>query len=103
MQRSRENRLFLPGFAFPAIPCSSPPTSREAARDADMLMLVTPSQKMRENVRLLAPYLGQETLCVSCSKGIEIGSLKRMTQVIVDEIPSTAHRVAALERPQHLV
>ena len=98
MQRYRENRLFLPGFAFPDSLIVTADMA-QAVRGANMLMLVTPSQRMRENARLLAPYLGQETLCVSCSKGIEIGSLKRMTEVIVDELPSTAHRVAALSGP----
>lgn len=98
MRQRRENRLFLPGFTFPD---SMGVTSdiAEAVRGADMLLLVTPSQRMRENVRLLAPYLEEETLCVSCSKGIEIGSLKRMTEVIVDEIPSAVHRAAALSGP----
>jgi glycerol-3-phosphate dehydrogenase (NAD(P)+) len=98
MQQCRENRLFLPGFTFPPAVIVTDDLA-EAVRDKDMLLLVTPSQRMRENVRLLAPYLGQEALCVACSKGIEIGSLKRMTGVIVDEIPSTAHRVAALSGP----
>jgi glycerol-3-phosphate dehydrogenase (NAD(P)+) len=64
-----------------------------------MLLLVTPSQRMRENVRLLAPYLAQDTLCVSCSKGIEVSSLKRMTEVIQQEIPALSNRIAALSGP----
>jgi glycerol-3-phosphate dehydrogenase (NAD(P)+) len=98
MQRSRDNWLFLPGFAFPST-LSVTSDIAATANDKDLLLVVTPSQTMRENARLLAPYLGQETLCVSCSKGIEIGSLKRMTEVIADEIPNAAHRVAALSGP----
>ena len=97
-QQSRENTLFLPGFYLPD---NLRVTSdiAQATLDKQLLFFVTPSQRMRENVRLLAPYLGPDTLCVSCSKGIEIGSLKRMTEVITDVIPSAAHRIAALSGP----
>ncbi len=97
-QQSRENTLFLPGFHLPD---NLRVTSNiaEATLDKQLVLFVTPSQRMRENTLLLAPYLGPDTLCVSCSKGIEIGSLKRMTEVITEVIPSTAHRIAALSGP----
>ncbi|HZU65646.1 MAG TPA: NAD(P)H-dependent glycerol-3-phosphate dehydrogenase [Ktedonobacteraceae bacterium] len=98
MQAQRENRLFLPGFRFPD---SLQVTSdiREAVQGKDMLVLVTPSQRMRENVRLLAPYVEKGSVLVSASKGIEIGTLKRMTEIIAEELPDAAHRVAALSGP----
>ena len=98
MQRSRENALFLPGFQLPDNLYVTSDIA-QATRDKQLLLLVTPSQRMRENARLLAPYLGAETLCVSCSKGIEIGHLKRMTEVITEEIPAAANRIAALSGP----
>lgn len=98
MQRSRQNQLFLPGFTFPPLLNITSDTA-EAARHKDVLLLVTPSQQMRENARLLAPFIGQETVCVTGSKGIEIGSLKRMTDVITEELPVAAHHVAALSGP----
>ncbi len=98
MQLQRENAAFLPGIHLPE---SLRVTSNiaEAARDRDMLLLVTPSQRMRENVRLLAPYVGKDTILVSASKGIEIGSLKRMTEVIAEELPQARDRIAALSGP----
>jgi len=71
----------------------------EAAREKDMLLLVTPSQRMRENVRLLAPYVGKGTLLVSATKGIEINSLERMTEVIAEELPQARSGIAALSGP----
>src|SRR5258708_25037035 len=98
MQQERENRLFLPGIAFPeTLQVTS--LIAEAVRGQDVLLLVTPSQRMRENVRLLAPYVGKQTLLVSASKGIEIDSLKRMTEVINDELPQSHKRIAALSGP----
>lgn len=98
MQTRRENTMFLPGFRFPDR-LRVTGDIREAVEGKDMLVLVTPSQRMRENVRLVAPYMGKETILVSASKGIEIGSLKRMTEIIVEELPHVAGRVAALSGP----
>lgn len=98
MQRARENTLFLPGFHFPdGLDVTA--NIIEAVQGKDMLLLVTPSQRMRENVRLIAPYVGAETLLVSASKGIEIDTLKRMTEIIGEEIPTARSRVAALSGP----
>jgi len=98
MQQQRENTFFLPG-------CHFPDTLRvtsdivEGTQNKDILLFVTPSQRMRENVRLLAPYIEQETLLVSASKGIEIDSLKRMTEIICEIMPPARSRVAALSGP----
>jgi glycerol-3-phosphate dehydrogenase (NAD(P)+) len=98
MQQQRENSTFLPGIYFPD---SLHVTSHiaEAVEGKEMLLLVTPSQQMRENVRLLAPHIGAQTLLVNASKGIEIGSLKRMTEVIAEELPHAQSRIAALSGP----
>jgi glycerol-3-phosphate dehydrogenase (NAD(P)+) len=98
MQQQRENTLFLPGIRFPALLQVTPIIS-EAVQNQDMLLLVTPSQRMRENVRLLAPHLGNDTLLVTASKGIEIGSLKLMSEVIEEELPLAQQRVAVLSGP----
>src|SRR5437660_740682 len=84
MQQRRENTLFLPGFRFPeALHVTAQVV--EAVQGKDMLLLVTPSQLMRENIRLVVPYVGQQTVLVSASKGIEIDSLKCMTELIGEE------------------
>lgn len=98
MRRARENTLFLPGFRFPdGLDVTA--NVAEAVQGKDMLLLVTPSQRMRENVRLIAPYVGAETLLVSASKGIEVDTLKRMTEVIAEGIPEARNRIAALSGP----
>jgi glycerol-3-phosphate dehydrogenase (NAD(P)+) len=98
MQEQRENTLFLPGFPFPEI-LEVTPSIEDAVQHKDLLLLVTPSQRLRENLRLLAPYLSKETLLVSASKGIETNTLKRMTEVVVEELPEANKRVAALSGP----
>ena len=98
MRQHHENTSFLPNFPFPPT-LSVTSDIAEATQHKDMLLLVTPSQRMRENVRLLAPYITQNTILVSASKGIEISTLKRMTQVIAEEIPTSSTHIAALSGP----
>ncbi len=98
MRQHNENTFFLPDFPFPAL-LTVTSNITEAAQHKDMLILVTPSQRMRENVRLLAPHVAQNTILVSASKGIEISTLKRMTQVIGEEMPTTHTAIAALSGP----
>jgi len=98
MQHLRENKVFLPGFSFPALLQVSADLE-EVTHDKEMLILVTPSQRMRENVRKIAPFIGKETLLINASKGIEISTLKRMTEVISEEIPRAHDRIATLSGP----
>lgn len=98
IQQCRENTTFLPGFSLPDTLCVTSDIA-EAVHNKDMLVLVTPSQRMRENLRLLAPYLGNDTVLVNASKGIEIGTLKRMTEIIAAELPRARDRITTLSGP----
>ncbi len=97
IERTRENRAYLPGFYLP-------PRLRvtsdlaDAIHGREVILLVTPSQRMREHARLLAPLLAPGTIVVSCSKGLELGSHLRMTQTLAQELPPTA-RICALSGP----
>jgi glycerol-3-phosphate dehydrogenase (NAD(P)+) len=98
MQTKRENSLFLPGIRFPT---SLRVTSDiiEAVQQKDLLLLVTPSQRLRENARLLAPYITHTTIIVNASKGIEIATLQRMTEVIAEELPQSRKHIATISGP----
>jgi len=58
----------------------------EALVGAKMVILAVPSQSMRQNIRLVRDYLTESMLIVSAAKGLEIGSNKRMSMVIGEEI-----------------
>jgi glycerol-3-phosphate dehydrogenase (NAD(P)+) len=98
MQQQRENTLFLPSFPFPEM-LQVTASVADAVQHKDLLLLVTPSQRLRENLRLLAPYLSKDTILVNASKGIETNSLKRMTEIIAEELPEATKRVATLSGP----
>ena len=58
---------------------------------ARAVILVPPSQRMRQNIKLVAEYLTKPVLIISASKGLEIESGKRMSQVIAEEIKPAYH------------
>lgn len=58
-----------------------------AAR-AEMVLIATPAQHLRGAVTNLAPHLAEATPVVACAKGIEHGTHKFMTEVIVSAAPN---------------
>ena len=72
----------------------------EALDAAQAVILAVPSQTMRQNIRLAKDYLGGEMLVVSAAKGLELGSNKRMSQVIAEEIaPELRANICVLSGP----
>jgi glycerol-3-phosphate dehydrogenase (NAD(P)+) len=57
-----------------------------AAR-ADIILIATPAQHLREAVTLLAPHLGGAKPVIATAKGIERGTHKFMTEVIAESAP----------------
>src|SRR5258707_5241052 len=57
-----------------------------AAR-ADIILIATPAQNLREAVTALAPHLAKATPVIACAKGIERGTHKFMTEVIAEAAP----------------
>ncbi|MFC1864377.1 NAD(P)H-dependent glycerol-3-phosphate dehydrogenase [Chloroflexota bacterium] len=72
----------------------------EALAGAKAVILVVPSQSMRQNIKLLAGHLDVSMLIVSAAKGLEIGSSQRMSEVIADEIePNFRSNICVLSGP----
>ena len=59
-----------------------------AAARADIILLATPAQNLREAVTALAPHLAAATPVIACAKGIERGTHKFMTEVIAEAAPN---------------
>jgi glycerol-3-phosphate dehydrogenase (NAD(P)+) len=57
-----------------------------AAR-ADIVVIATPAQNLREAVKALAPHLAKATPVIASAKGIERGTHKFMTEVIAETAP----------------
>jgi len=72
----------------------------EAMAGVKAVILAVPSQSMRQNIKLVADHLEKSTLIVSAAKGLEVGSNKRMSQVIAEEIdPSFRPNICVLSGP----
>ena len=68
-----------------------------AAARADIILLATPAQHLREAATTLAPFLRPAAPVVACAKGIERGTHQFMTEVITETIPDA--RPAILSGP----
>jgi len=72
----------------------------EAFDEAKAVILVVPSQSMRQNIKLVSSHIDKSMLVVSAAKGLEIGSGKRMSQVIEEEInPRFRSNICVLSGP----
>ena len=80
----------FPEASFPP-PLTVTSHLNEALADVKAVILVVPSQTMRQNIQLAASHLSKSMLIISASKGLEVGSGKRMTQVIAEEINPHFH------------
>lgn len=73
----------------------------EALNEANAVILPVPSETMRQNISRAAGHLTKATIIISASKGLEVGSNKRMSQVIAEEInPKFADNICVLSGPQ---
>lgn len=97
-----ENRAYLPGVPVPA----SLPITMEisaAVAGAEQIVFAVPSARLREIARSVRPHARTDAILVSAVKGIEEESLRRMSEVIEEEVLGSANgaRVAALAGPSH--
>lgn len=95
---TRTNPDYLPGIELPAS-VRATTDAAEALRGADFAVLVVPSQTLRANLADWAPHLEPQTVLVSLMKGVELGTAKRMSEVIEDVTQVSADRIAVVSGP----
>lgn len=94
----RTNPDYFPDVELPAnIRATTDPA--EAAAGADFTVLAVPSQTLRGNLAAWAPLLAPETVLVSLMKGVELGTAKRMSEVIEEVAKVPAERIAIVTGP----
>ncbi|HSX66397.1 NAD(P)H-dependent glycerol-3-phosphate dehydrogenase [Nocardioides sp.] len=94
----RENTDYLPGLELPpSISATHDP--EKALAGADVVVLATPSQSLRENLAEWAPYIPNDAVMVSLMKGVELGTLKRMSEVIAEVTDAGPERIAVVSGP----
>jgi glycerol-3-phosphate dehydrogenase (NAD(P)+) len=94
----RENPDYLPGIRLPDAVLATG-DAQEALDGADIVVLAVPSQSLRENLGRWAALVPPDASLLSLMKGIELGTTKRMSEVICEVTGAGAERVAALSGP----
>jgi len=85
LDKMRENNARLPGVAFPQH-LSLTSSAKEAVMGASLVIVAVPSQEMRTNIKRLKGHIAESTPILSATKGLELRSAKRMSQVIIEEL-----------------
>jgi len=92
------NSDYLPGVSLPArLRATQDPA--EALDGADLVVLAVPSQTLRANLAAVSSIIPPYSLLVSLMKGVELGSTKRMSEVIREVADVPENRVAVVTGP----
>lgn len=98
INKYREQKDKLPGVIIPeGVLCTT--DIHETVVHSDILVLVIPSQTIRDNTKKIASIIDGEKTLVCFSKGLEKGTGYRMSEIIMQEIPDAT--VVAMSGPCH--
>lgn len=95
------NEKYLPGTVLPdAIKATS--SLKEAANHGNVMVMAVPTKGIREVCRNLKELIQEPILFVHVSKGIEPDSLKRISEVMREELPAhLIKEIVVLSGPSH--
>jgi glycerol-3-phosphate dehydrogenase (NAD(P)+) len=98
LSKDRRNNQKLPGVSLPdTIRITADPTA--VAQASDLVIVAVPSAHVREAVTALASLIPASADVLSVVKGLEQGTLLRMTEVIAQAAGIEPRRIAALSGP----
>ncbi|MGB9595726.1 MAG: NAD(P)H-dependent glycerol-3-phosphate dehydrogenase, partial [Candidatus Poribacteria bacterium] len=98
--QERINSEYLPNVKIPStVDISS--SLNDAINKADILIIAVPSQYVRKTLREMKPYIEKEAIICSASKGIELETFRRMSEVIYEETNIPKRNIAVLSGPSH--
>lgn len=98
INETHENPDYLPGIGLPPTLTATPDPER-ALHSADVVVLAVPSQTARQNLTRWVPLLPEGATLVSLMKGIELGTAKRMSEVISEVAGVPLSNVAVITGP----
>lgn len=98
IKRNGENKKYLPGVKIPeSIGFTS--DMETALAGADLIVFALPSPLARVTAKELGKYVLEGSIIVNLSKGLEKDSLKRLSQVLSEEIPQA--KIVVMSGPSH--
>lgn len=98
INQRRENPDYLPGIELPAAITATHDPEVALAR-AEFVVLAVPSQKLRHNLADWAPLIPDDAVMLSLMKGVELGTLKRMSEVIAELTGAGPDRIGVVSGP----
>jgi glycerol-3-phosphate dehydrogenase (NAD(P)+) len=98
ISQSHRNSDYLPGINLPRSVAASP-RLHEVLEGADQVYLSVPAQSLRENLRIVKELIPETATVVSLMKGVERGTLARMSEVILAELGIDPERIAVVSGP----
>lgn len=74
----------------------------DSVKDAEAVIVVVPTKAIREVCQQLKNYISSNTQIIHATKGIEPGTLKRVSEMISEEIPDFPYEnIVVLSGPSH--
>jgi glycerol-3-phosphate dehydrogenase (NAD(P)+) len=98
INRRRENTDYLPGVALPPTVIATHDTERALAH-AEVVVFAVPSQTFRANLEQWASYVPGSAVMVSLIKGVELSTLRRMSEVVAEVTGAGPGRIAVVSGP----
>jgi glycerol-3-phosphate dehydrogenase (NAD(P)+) len=98
VRTTHENPDYLAGVPLPES-LTATHDAAEALGDSDFVVLAIPSQTLRDNLAQWAPLVPRDAVLVSLMKGVELGTTKRMSEVIAEVADVPAERIAVVSGP----
>jgi glycerol-3-phosphate dehydrogenase (NAD(P)+) len=98
INRSHQNAAYLPGTTLPATLRATHDPSI-AIKGADLVALAIPAQSLRANLAEWTPLLAPDATLISLMKGVELGSAKRMSEVIGEVTGASPNQIAVVSGP----
>jgi glycerol-3-phosphate dehydrogenase (NAD(P)+) len=98
INRRHENPDYLPGVELPPAVSATHDTEKAMA-GAEVVVFAVPSQTFRASLERWAPFIPESAVMVSLMKGVELGTLKRMSEVIGEVTGAGPQRVAVVTGP----
>jgi glycerol-3-phosphate dehydrogenase (NAD(P)+) len=98
LRKARENERLLPGVVIPeSVAITADPA--EALRNADVGIVAIPTAFLRDTLPRFRPFSNSGSAYLSLTKGIEIGTFLRPTEIVGDVLG--ARTLATLSGPSH--
>ena len=93
-----QHTLKLPGVMLPGT-VEYTTDLESALKDKDLIVMAVPSPFVRDTAKKASEFIEKDKIVVNVAKGIEENSLKRLSEVIAEEVPQA--RIAVLSGPSH--